>query len=68
MGIAYKCDVTGVYADSMDRIKSHDFTVTKGGKSVRVRISIEVLDQNGEAMYLAGTVWSQVIDEVKARI
>lgn len=68
MGIAYKCDVTGVYADSLDRVKSQDFPITYQGKTFRIKATIEVLDTIGNALYLADGVWTQVMTALKARI
>jgi hypothetical protein len=68
MGIAYKCDVTGVYADSLDRVRSQDFPITYQEKTFRIKATIEVLDSNGDALYLADSVWTQVINALKARI
>jgi hypothetical protein len=68
MGIAYKCDVTGVYADSMDRIKGQDFSITYQGKTFRIKATVEVLDTNGNSLYLADAVWLQVMTALKARL
>ena len=68
MGIAYKCDVSGVYADTMDRVRTLDFTVDYLGKTFRIKATIEVLDTAGSSLYLSPVVWTQAYNALKARL
>ena len=68
MAIAHKCDISGQYADSMDRVKSYEWNVTKSGHEVNIRLSLDVTDMTGKQLELAPSVWAIIIDEVKARI
>ena len=68
MSIAHKCDVTGVYADTMDRFKSYSWQVTKLGKTFTIRLTLDVMDAGQNILELSPAAWTVVIEEVKARI
>lgn len=68
MSLAHKCDISGAYADNMDKLKAYEWTVVKSGKTFIIRLTLDVLDQNRNVLELAPAIWTQVIDEVKARI